>query len=462
MLSGNSEDSPKARRWWTVGIWAVVTVLTLILAIQARNRQIHDLATARPLDINDFNRWLRMLPGFLHSHLAMRNDLWPMPPLTILLFSPFSLLSFPNAQFVWVLFKPLLLAVIFYCSLGIVRRAGGRVESLPLLLILLAWLWPVIGDMQEGQVNLLMLAPLAAGLYFAQSETAWGDLLAGGLIALATCIKVTPIIFLIYLLWRRRWRAAAALAIGVVFWLYLPLSLFVGWRQSFLWNQQYFHIMILPYVVHGAVQVPTGESIPSFLLRLLSRIPAFHTHHHGVTISYYVNVLNLSVPTSRLIIRLVLVGIGLGGLFWMRRRLPTLRCRRYVLEIGAIAAFMLWAEEWCWVPHYVTLIFTLMAAAMIATDQFSPRAAARRALAALAAAAFLMAMTSDVIKIFGPHAGNWGRTIDPALFAGILLVLAIMTTGYSHAAAIAPGQSVPQPPPQVAPPGRKVESPERS
>jgi len=418
------------RRWATIIGWTVAVIIATACAIQARNREIKDLMLAHPLDINDFNRWLRFLPGFLHGHRKFVNDLWPMPPFTIVLFAPFSLLSFPNAQFVWAFVKPALIATIFYSALGLVRRGGGRIDPLPMALILFIWLFPCIGDIQEGQVNLLMLAPLAVGLWLVGKDTKTGQWLGGLLIGMAVAIKVTPIIFVVYFLWRRRWAAATAIVLGVVFWLFVPLTLFFGMSQAVAWNHQYYDVMIRPYLFHNAVKVPSGESIPSFLYRLLVHSPAFVTYHHGVARSYYVNVTNIAPMAAERVVRIVLTAIGIVGLFWMRRKLPTLKSRRYLMEVGAVAVFMLWAEEWSWVPHYVLFIFPLMAVGMLGSDANQSVAARRRALAALVAAAVLMFLTSDAVKIFGPHASNWSRVADPVLFAGIAVMSAIFTARY--------------------------------
>jgi hypothetical protein len=423
--------------WPSIIAWSLVAIASLVIAIQAWHRQVKDLALRHPLDINDFNRWLTMLPQFLHQHVAITGNLWPMPPFTFILLAPFSWLPFPTAQFAWVLCKPVMVAIIFYSVLAMVHCCGRKIDPLPMALILLAWIWPIIGDMQEGQMNLLMLTPLAVGLFLLQREELWSDLCGGLLLGMAVAIKVTPIIFLIYLLWRRRWMPVLAMLGGIVFWLLVPLTLFFGIHQAVRWNQEYIHAMISPYLVQDAVAVHTGESMPSFLLRLLSHSAAFTTHHHGVAKKYYVNILNLPVPLAQQIIRMILLAIGVVGLWWMRRRLPTFRSCRYVFEIGAVAAFLLWAEEWAWVPHYVTLIFTLMAAGLIASDPAARPAVRLRLTILLAISAVLMAMTSDLIKIFGPHAANYGRTADPVLFAGIILVLGIMTAAYPQSVATA-------------------------
>ncbi|MGC9259579.1 MAG: glycosyltransferase family 87 protein [Phycisphaerae bacterium] len=423
--------------WMGIIAWSVVGITSLVIAIQAWHRQVKDLALAHPLDINDFNRWLTMLPQFLHQHAAITGNLWPMPPFTFILLAPFSWLPFPAAQFAWVLCKPIMVAIIFYSVLAMVRCCGRKIDPLPMVLILLAWIWPIIGDMQEGQMNLLMLTPLAVGLFLLQREQTWSDLVGGLLLGMAVAIKVTPIIFLIYLLWRRRWIPVLAMLGGIVFWLLVPLTLFFGVHQAVRWNQQYIHAMISPYLLKDAVTVHAGESMPSFLIRLLTHSAAFITHHHGVAKKYYVNILSLSVPLAERIIRMILLAIGIVGLLWMRRRLPTFKSCRYIFEIGAVAAFLLWTEEWAWVPHYVTLIFTLMAAGLIASDPAARPAVRLRMRILLAISAALMAMTSDLIKIFGPHADNYGRTFDPVLFAGIILVLGIMTAAYSWSVATA-------------------------
>ncbi len=270
---------------------------------------------------------------------------------------------------------------------------------------------------------------------------------------MAVAIKVTPIIFVVYFLWRRRWSTAAAIALGTVFWLYVPLTLFFGFSQAAAWNHQYYDVMIRPYLFHNAVKVPSGESIPSFLYRLLVHSPAFVTYHHGVAKSYYVNFINIAPMAAERVIRIVLTTVGIIGLFWMRRKLPTLRSRRYLMEIGAVAVFMLWAEEWSWVPHYVLFIFPLMAIGMLASDRENSPRSRQMALGALVAAAVLMFLTSDAVKVFGPHASNWSRVADPVLFAGIAVMLAIFSARYpreaEYALAAQPNSATKSPHPQA-------------
>ncbi|NNM84749.1 MAG: DUF2029 domain-containing protein [Phycisphaerales bacterium] len=431
-----SKPPPKPLpRWSHWIVWCVAGVTFLICGLQDRRRVLHTMHLAVQNYINDFDRWMHMLPGFLFAHKPMIKDLWPMPPTTLGLLAPFAWVSPANAQLIWALCKLPMVMLIFYLCRSMVRKAGSRFEWPALLLLGLIWFWPIIGDVQEGQMNLFMLTPMVIGLWLAQLDEAWANWPAGFMLALAVCIKVTPIIFLVYMLWRRRWSVATAMVVGMAFWIFGFGTLCFGWSQNLAWWHQWTNIMITPYVLKGTVAVSSGESIPSFLNRLLTHTPAFVSLAGGKHINHYCNVLSLPEPIARHIIRGLLVAVGIVGLIWMRRPLPSLRCRRYILELGAIAAFMLWAEEWSWVPHYVTLVLTLSAAVMILCDVEATAAARRRVLYALFAAAVLMLFTSDIDKLFGHNGPNWGRTMDPVLFAGIILVWAIMFSGYPDAIA---------------------------
>src|ERR1700681_2182368 len=59
-----------------------------------------------------------------------------------------------------------------------------------------------------GQPNLVLLAMMLLGFWWLQNGRPWA---AGSMFALATAIKVFPVAVLPYLLWRRRWAAAASM-----------------------------------------------------------------------------------------------------------------------------------------------------------------------------------------------------------------------------------------------------------
>ncbi len=416
---------PKAIR---IGILVALAVFTLVLGLQARHKVIVNMPKQRHIDA--FDSYMKIIPQYLYQHKPYTSERFPLPPFAMLFLAPCTLLSRPNAQMAWVFCKPFMFVPIFLLALSIVRRGGGNIPLGVLAVVAAGWFFPLIGDIQEGQMNLLMLLPLTIALWMAQEESPRGDLASGLMLAMAICIKVTPLAFVAYFLFRRRWAIAAWTLAGIGLWLVVVPALFFGWRQNLLWLDQWSRLMIFPYVMHDTIKFPNGESIPEFLLRLLSHLPAWKTNRAGVVHNHYINVVNLSPALAHLISRVVLLAIAIAGMVWARLSLATFRTRRYVMEIACIGVFMLWASERTWVPHYVTLIFALMAAAMILCDERATHPARWRAGLALLATALFMPWTSELAKIFGPNGRHYVDTIDLVLWLSMALMIAIITARF--------------------------------
>lgn len=414
-------------------VFAAAALVTFALSYQLQQRVLRKAVTHHGSQINDLERWLVLVPRFVDDHIDFATDTFPNPPVTLLFLYPLTKLPPAPAQVVWAWAKLGMATAIFFLGLGMARSAGVPLTPVAQGLILGVWLWPLMGDLQAGQTNLLMLLSLVAGLRVAQRETPGSSWAAGLLIALATAIKVTPVIFLAYALFRRRWRLGSAIALGLLVWLVVVPALVFGWEQNWRWLGQWTSIMVAPYVVHGQVEYFTGQSLPSMISRLLRHVPAFVTSgvggvgRAGEPEPHYVNVADLPEPVVGWIIRGVLLAVVLGGAVWARRPLASLRSRRYVLEVGAVAAFMLWASQRTWVEHYVVIALTLLAVGVVLSDPGQPEAIRRRAGWVLAASVGLMALTSDVVKVIAADGGHYVRTLGVPFWASVLLVSVIVT-----------------------------------
>lgn len=419
-------------RRFLVAVLAVSLLATLVMAFQTRHRVYKRMLVGSHEGVNDFQRWMYLTPSFLAGKAEYVGQELSTPPITLLVFAPFSRMAPHNGQFAWVMCKWVFACGILFCCYGMVCNAGVKLTPLAASMALAVWMWPVFTDIAEGQTNLLMLLPLTVGLYLAQSVRPAARLLAGVLVALAVCIKVTPLIFLVYLLWRRRWWEVLGIGLGLGLWLWLVPGAVFGWERNARWLAEYFHIMIVPYVAHGTVKYYFGQSLPSFLTRLLRHVPAFDPN--GLP-PVFVNVVDLPEGMANWVVRGVLGTVALSGVWWMRKPLPTLNSPRYVVEIGCVAVFMVWASQQSWVPHYVSMVLALAGAAMVLSSPQEQPEAQRRAQRALVASFGLMFMTSDAGKIFGPDGGEYVRTVGVSIWACLLLIAATLTSRCARSSA---------------------------
>lgn len=143
--------------------------------------------------------------GELYGQLSDTSSLATYPPFAALLFVP---LSSPPVFAVHVaVFVANLLLLLVVCDLSC-RLVGVRDRSVrPAACALAAvalWCEPVYVAMNYGQIDLLLLALVLADVVLLRRTPGFG---IG--IGLAVAIKVTPGVFVLYLLLTRRWRAAA-------------------------------------------------------------------------------------------------------------------------------------------------------------------------------------------------------------------------------------------------------------
>jgi alpha-1,2-mannosyltransferase len=127
------------------------------------------------------------------------------PPFATICAVPLALLDSTSVQWLWLLgmVAPLTYAVVrMLKSMGM--RAGGALFSVAALLIgLIAWLEPMRLTAELGQINIVLLV-LVVGDLLATGQSKW----SGVGIGLAAGLKLTPALFIVYLLVTRRIRAA--------------------------------------------------------------------------------------------------------------------------------------------------------------------------------------------------------------------------------------------------------------
>src|SRR6202012_2626634 len=207
-------------------------------------------------------------------------------PFAALLFAAGSGASFATWQVGQAVLTIGLLPVVAYLSLGLAGRPAGPARAAAAFAIAAVGLWlePVAMTLFFGQINLVLLVLVVGDL-------ALPDRIKGkGIgIGLAAGIKLTPLIFIPYLLCTRRVRAAAvsaltfAVTVGLGFAL-LPHASAVFWRTGLL-GREHFHL--------------TNQSLNGVILRLTQSGPDAHAYWQVTAVAVGVAGLATAILAGR-------------------------------------------------------------------------------------------------------------------------------------------------------------------
>jgi hypothetical protein len=183
----------------------------------------------------DFAGYLRVGDVVLdgaHLYLDAPPGINTWPPFFSLLCVPLALLARASpylARGVWLLLNAALLVVVLRLLARLVyghAQAGG-IGGVRVLVPLLLSARYVVGNFEHLQINVVLFALALGGLYL-QATRRPG--LGGLLVGLAAAIKIMPLAVVVYLGYRRRWRAAATAAMATAGFSLSPVLVF-GWDR---------------------------------------------------------------------------------------------------------------------------------------------------------------------------------------------------------------------------------------
>jgi hypothetical protein len=268
------------------------------------------------------------------------GPVYKYPPLFAMLLAPATVFATRPVAAGWYLLNLGLLGLIIYALIWRFRRAVGtrspKLASAYGFLLVIGTLnfQPVWESLARGQLDVIILACLVAALFLLSHRT--GEAWAGVLLAFVTMLKLYPGLLVVYLLWRRRWRALAGFA--VAFGLLVILSgLVAGWET--LWR----YVAEILTVQTAAVPWPENQSFDGFLGRLV--IPAPVT-------TWYTTI---AFPRWALLVLYLLDAVTLGVTAWAFAGKEDPRSERFVsgYALAAPLIILMWPTSWI---HYQTLL----------------------------------------------------------------------------------------------------------
>lgn len=364
---------------------------------------------------HDLNFWCNLSaqvarePGLA---IYAENPRYLYPPFFLLLMRPLSVLPVPAAA---LLFEGGKWLALWYCVRALSRMLGAATQPnrlAALVGVVLAWRF-ISNDLSQGNVNLFVLA---AVLCACSLLTRGRDMLAGAMVGLAVCVKLTPALLIVYFLYKGWWRtvvgATAAAALGL---LVLP-GLWMGGHENTQALASWHRHVVLSFVQQGEVySIHINQSLTAILKRLLSDTIAIEPDK-TITLS------NWSWPAidhlRRIIGAVLVAGVGYAcrGRFDPRRQPLALLC-----EVGLVLIVMLLLSGYSWKAHFATL---LVGYAVLAAWWLDRSRAGRGAVGAAIAASFaLCTLTSDLIGPRGAdYAEAYGLIALGAIAAGVGLI----------------------------------------
>jgi alpha-1,2-mannosyltransferase len=210
-------------------------------------------------------RWAGLL--VLHSrdlysgYFPHYNLRFTYPPMAALIFAAVAAVSMPAMKWVVTVGSVTALAVTLWLTWGMLgyRRSAGRIGATLAATGVALWLAPVQQTLALGQVNLVLMLLIMADLGLPDAAR-----LKGTGVGLAAGFKLTPLIFVPYLLLTRRFRAAGVAS--AIFALTVVGSLMLLPSQSRLF---WFGGLLLDSGRTGNIAYVGNQSLDGALARLL-------------------------------------------------------------------------------------------------------------------------------------------------------------------------------------------------
>jgi hypothetical protein len=203
------------------------------------------------------------------DHLGVEQSLSAMPPLTpfsTLFLWPLTTLAPLAAKHCWLVASAVLLLVVAWM---LRRRTGLRWSRIALLVVAS---YPLERNLLNGQYYILLLFFLTLGLWMYLRGHRFS---AGAAIAVAIGLKMFPLLYALYFLRKRDWRALAGTVVGGLGVAAVSLAAF-GWQLHRLYFQQ-----VLPRGMRGESTGPYNLSSASFTVlfhRLFIFEPTYNPH----------------------------------------------------------------------------------------------------------------------------------------------------------------------------------------
>ncbi|GAA3570219.1 hypothetical protein GCM10022419_058860 [Nonomuraea rosea] len=245
------------RQWWA---WAIVALVVAAAVAPLVHTWLTNADDQRLVDLDVYRTGGQMLLDGrpVYDYFTPAPQLLPFtyPPIAAMLAVALAEMSWGTAQWVWTAGIFVALAVtVGFAFRPVLRKHAPWVFAF--LMVACVYLMPIRDQVRFGQVDILLVALCLADC---AAKRPWWP--RGFLIGLATAVKLTPGVFLIYLLVTRQWRTLAMAVFAAAVLTLLPFAVIPQDAADF-----WFSALLDPERL-GANAATTNQSIRGMLIRL--------------------------------------------------------------------------------------------------------------------------------------------------------------------------------------------------
>jgi len=276
--------------------------------------------------------------------------LYKYPPFFAALFSFLGFFPLPYAKIFWIF-------LMIFCLLGIARIGKYLVlnqRSPPPFFYLLSFLMIgkfILRELELGQTDFLQLFLIFTFLYFLQKNK---QVLSGLFLGFSVMIKPTPLIFVPYLLFKKRYYSVFFTFVFVLLFLFLP-AIFWGFENCLILHKKWYQILSSSSPILLASE--SNQSVFGLFYRF------FVSPEHVVFKEYNVNLLGLSPSLANILV----YGIFLGSYIFLlylnklsERVKSPLTHSKQAIEYSFLLVFMSLFSPLGWIQNFSSSILATM------------------------------------------------------------------------------------------------------
>lgn len=339
------------RQWWA---WAIVALVVAAAVTPLVLTWLTNPDDQRLVDLDVYRTGGQMLLDGrpVYDYVTPAPQLLPFtyPPIAAMLAVVLAKMSWVTAQWVWTagIFVALAVTVGFAFrevlggagkeALGGARRYAPWVFAL--LMVACAYLMPIRDQVRFGQVDILLVALCLADC---TARRPWWP--RGFLIGLATAVKLTPGVFLVYLLVTRQWRTFFMAAFVAAVLTLLPFAVIPQDAADF-----WFSALLDPERL-GANAATTNQSMRGMLIRLY-------------------------LPSEALTSLIWLAAVAAVGWYGFRGARDAYRAGDHLTAVALVGLMAVLLSPVAWIHHLAWLVMVLGAIAGDGRDPVRRRVAA--------------------------------------------------------------------------------------